>query len=154
MRPLDRDILRNRVFSGNTMASVWFGWDDGIPQMHTSPSYLAPTDQVFLAWPKWGQYYQTGGGSGEPPDMPEAERLMALAHDWEFATTDDERKAVWEEMLRIHAEQLFAIGILNGAPQPIVVSNRLRNVPEQAMWAWEPGAHFGVYRPDEFFFAD
>ncbi len=154
MRPLDRDILRNRVFSGNTMASVWFGWDDGIPQLHTSPSYLAPTDQVFLAWPKWGQYYQTGGGSGEPPDMPEAERLMVLAHDWEIATSDDERRAVWEEMLNIHADQLYAIGILNGAPQPIVVSNRLRNVPEQAMWAWEPGAHFGVYRPDEFFFAD
>ncbi len=154
MRPLDRDILRNRVFSGNTMASVWFGWDDGIPQHHTSPAYLAPTDQVFLAWPKWGQYYQTGGDAGELPDMPEAERLMTLAHDWEVATTDEERQAAWSEMLKIHADQLFAIGILNGAPQPIVVSNRLRNVPEQGMWAWEPGAHFGIHRPDEFFFAD
>nr|WP_321251303.1 ABC transporter substrate-binding protein [uncultured Ruegeria sp.] len=154
MRPLDRDILRNRVFSGNTMASVWFGWDDGIPQNHTSPAYLAPTDQVFLAWPKWGQYHQTGGEAGESPDMPEAERLMELAHKWEIATTDEERQAVWTEMLKIHADQLYAIGILNGAPQPIVVSNRLRNVPQQAMWAWEPGAHFGVHRPDEFFFAD
>nr|WP_254442483.1 ABC transporter substrate-binding protein [Ruegeria arenilitoris] len=154
MRPLDRDILRNRVFSGNTMASVWFGWDDGIPQVHTSPAYLAPTDQVFLAWPKWGQFYQTGGDAGEPPDLPEAERLMTLAHDWEIAATDEERTAAWREMLDIHADQLYAIGILNGAPQPIVVSNRLRNVPEQAMWAWEPGAHFGIHRPDEFFFAD
>ncbi len=154
MRPLDRDILRNRVFAGNTMASVWFGWDDGLPQVHTSPAYLAPTDQVFLAWPKWGQYYQTGGEVGEAPDMPEAERLMALAHDWEIATTDEQRAAVWTEMLDIHADQLYAIGILNGAPQPIVVSNRLRNVPEQAMWAWEPGAHFGVHRPDEFFLVD
>ncbi|SLN73107.1 ABC transporter substrate-binding protein [Ruegeria meonggei] len=154
MRPLDRDILRNRVFAGSTMASVWFGWDDGIPQVHTSPAYLAPTDQVFLAWPKWGQYYQTGGEVGEAPDMPEAERLMQLAHDWEVANTDEEREAVWTEMLNIHADQLYAIGILNGAPQPIVVSNRLRNVPEQAMWAWEPGAHFGIHRPDEFFFAD
>ncbi|WP_282022264.1 ABC transporter substrate-binding protein [Ruegeria faecimaris] len=154
MRPLDRDILRNRVFAGSTMASVWFGWDDGIPQHHTSPAYLAPTDQVFLAWPKWGQYYQTGGDVGEKPDMPEAERLMELAHNWEVASTDEERKAAWDEMLKIHADQLYAIGILNGAPQPIVVSNRLRNVPEQAMWAWEPGAHFGIHRPDEFFFAD
>ena len=154
MRPLDRDILRNRVFAGNTMASVWFGWDDGIPQAHTSPAYLAPTDQVFLAWPKWGQYYQTKGEVGEAPDMPEAERLMELAHDWEVASSDEEREAVWTEMLNIHADQLYAIGILNGAPQPIVVSNRLRNVPEQAMWAWEPGAHFGIHRPDEFFFAD
>ncbi|NOD30913.1 ABC transporter substrate-binding protein [Ruegeria atlantica] len=154
MRPLDRDILRNRVFAGNSMASVWFGWDDGIPQAHTSPAYLAPTDQVFLAWPKWGQHYQTGGEAGEAPDMPEAQRLMELAHEWQIATTDEERAAVWTEMLKIHADQVYAIGILNGAPQPIVVSNRLRNVPEQAMWAWEPGAHFGIHRPDEFFFAD
>ena len=154
MRPLDRDILRNRVFAGNSMASVWFGWDDGIPQAHTSPAYLAPTDQVFLAWPKWGQYYQTGGEAGETPDMPEAQRLMELAHEWQIATTDEQRAAVWTEMLKIHADQVYAIGILNGAPQPIVVSNRLRNVPEQAMWAWEPGAHFGIHRPDEFFFAD
>ncbi|NOC84493.1 MULTISPECIES: ABC transporter substrate-binding protein [unclassified Ruegeria] len=154
MRPLDRDILRNRVFAGNSMASVWFGWDDGIPQAHTSPAYLAPTDQVFLAWPKWGQHYQTGGEAGEAPDMPEAQRLMELAHEWQIATTDEERAAVWTEMLKIHADQVYAIGILNGAPQPIVVSNRLRNVPEQAMWAWEPGAHFGIHRPEEFFFAD
>ncbi|AXT26931.1 ABC transporter substrate-binding protein [Ruegeria sp. AD91A] len=154
MRPLDRDILRNRVFAGNSMASVWFGWDDGIPQAHTSPAYLAPTDQVFLAWPKWGQYYQTGGEAGEAPDMPEAERLMELVHEWQISTTVEAREAVWTEMLSIHAGQLYAIGILNGAPQPIVVSNRLRNVPEQAMWAWEPGAHFGIHRPDEFFFAD
>ncbi|MGI9369676.1 MAG: ABC transporter substrate-binding protein [Ruegeria sp.] len=154
MRPLDRDILRNRVFSGNTMAAVWFGWDDGIPQHHTSPAYLAPTDQVFFAWPKWGQHHQTGGEAGEPPDLPEAQRLMELAHDWDIATNDDERAAAWTEMLKIHADQIYGIGILNGAPQPIVVSNRLRNVPETAMWAWEPGAHFGVYRPDEFFFAE
>ncbi|GGH23674.1 peptide/nickel transport system substrate-binding protein [Cribrihabitans marinus] len=154
MRPLDRDILRNRVFAGNTMAAVWFGWDNGIPQPYTSPAYLAPTDQVFFAWPKWGQHYQTGGEAGEPPDLPEAQRLLELAHEWEVATTTEERSRVWREMLAIHADQVYGIGILAGAPQPIVVSNRLRNVPEKAMWAWEPGAHFGVHRMDEFFLAE
>jgi peptide/nickel transport system substrate-binding protein len=38
-------------------------------------------------------------------------------------------------------------------PQPIVVSHRLRNVPEEAMYNWEPGAQFGIYRPDSFWFA-
>jgi peptide/nickel transport system substrate-binding protein len=152
MRPLDRDILRNRVFSGSTMASTWFGWDNGLPQPYTSPVYLAPTDQTFLSWPKWGQYYQTSGQSGEPPDMPEAKRLLELLGDWDAATTDDARSAAWRKMLEIHADQVFAIGIVAGAPQPVVVSNKLRNVPEQAIWAWDPGAHFGVYRPDEFYF--
>jgi peptide/nickel transport system substrate-binding protein len=154
MRPLDRDILRNRVFSGTTMSSAWFGWDNGLPQAYTSPAYLAPTDQVFLSWPKWGQYYQTGGDAGEPPDMAPAQRLMVLLQDWNMATTEQERAAAWREMLKIHADQVYAIGVVAAAPQPVVVSNRLRNVPEKAIWAWDPGAHFGVYHPDEFFFVD
>jgi peptide/nickel transport system substrate-binding protein len=44
--------------------------------------------------------------------------------------------------------------LVSGAPQPVVVSKRLRNVPVKAIWAWEPGAHMGVHRMDEFFFAD
>ncbi|UWQ41994.1 ABC transporter substrate-binding protein [Leisingera aquaemixtae] len=152
MRPLDRDILRNRVFSGTTMSSAWFGWDNGLPQAYTSPAYLAPTDQVFLSWPKWGQHYQTGGSAGEPPDMAPAQRLLALLQDWNMAATHEERAAAWREMLKIHADQVYAIGVVAAAPQPVVVSNRLRNVPEKAIWAWDPGAHFGVYHPDEFFF--
>ncbi|EBA18200.1 oligopeptide ABC transporter, periplasmic oligopeptide-binding protein [Roseobacter sp. SK209-2-6] len=154
MRPLDRDILRNRVFSGTTMASVWFGWDNGLPQSYTSPAYLAPTDQVFLAWPKWGQHYQTGGEAGEAPDLVPAKRLMELMHDWENATNEAERESAWHEMLKIHANEVYGIGIVAGAPQPVVVSNRLQNVPTKGIWAWEPGAHFGIYRPDEFFFTD
>ncbi|WP_411352122.1 ABC transporter substrate-binding protein [Leisingera aquaemixtae] len=152
MRPLDRDILRNRVFSGTTMSSAWFGWDNGLPQAYTSPAYLAPTDQVFLSWPKWGQHYQTGGSAGEPPDMAPAQRLLTLLQDWNMAATHEERAAAWREMLKIHADQVYAIGVVAAAPQPVVVSNRLRNVPEKAIWAWDPGAHFGVYHPDEFFF--
>lgn len=154
MRPLDRDILRNRVFSGVTMASVWFGWDNGIPQVYTPPSYLAPTDQTFLSWPKWGQFYQTRGRAGEPADIEAAERLMALSEAWDRATDDAERSRVWREMLQIHADQQFAIGILSEAPQPVVVSDYLINVPEFGKWAWDPGAHFGIHRVDEFFFRD
>ena len=152
MRPLDRDILRNRVFSGTTMASVWYGWDNGLPQSYTSPAYLAPTDQVFLAWPKWGQHYQTGGEAGEAPDMEPAQQLLAHLQNWETATDDATRDAAWAEMLKIHASEVYGIGLVAGAPQPVVVSNRLRNVPAKAVWAWEPGAHFGIHRMDEFFF--
>ena len=59
---------------------------------------------------------------------------------------------IWQEMLDIHADQQYAIGILSEAPQPVVVNKHLRNVPEKAFWAFEPGAHFGVHRIDEFYF--
>lgn len=153
MRPFGRDTLRRRVYSGVSMVSVWYGWDNGIPVLASSPAYLAPREQEFFAWPKWGQYYQTGGETGEPPDMPEPLRLLQLSQDWEYAMDDAARRAIWDEMLAIHADQLYGIGVLAEAPQPVVVSKDLRNVPVEAIWAWEPGAQFGVHRPDEFFFA-
>ncbi|MEP0962769.1 MAG: ABC transporter substrate-binding protein [Roseobacter sp.] len=154
MRPLDRDILRNRVYSGLSMAAVWFGWDNGLPQSYTPPEYLAPKHQEFFAWPKWGQYYQTGGDVGEAPDMPEATRLMELSYDWNRTKNPTRRSEIWRNMLQIHADNQFGIGILSQAPQPIVVSERLRNVPETAIWAWDPGAHFGIHRVDEFYYND
>ncbi|MGJ8555602.1 MAG: ABC transporter substrate-binding protein [Sulfitobacter geojensis] len=154
MRPLDRDILRNRVYAGVSMAAIWFGWDNGLPTAATSPKYLAPTNQEFFAWPKWGQYYATAGSAGEPPDIEAAKQLMQLADDWSHTTVPAERKAIWRAMLDIHADQQFAIGILSEAPQPVVISKRLRNVPEKAIWAYDPGAHFGVHRVDEFYFDD
>lgn len=154
MRPLDRDILRNRLYAGESMAGVWFGWDNGIPQAYTSPDYLAPRYQEFFAWPKWGQFYQTNGAAGEAPDMPEPIRLMELSHEWEAALSDEERSRIWREMLAIHADQVYAIGTVAEAPQPIVVANRLANVPQTGLWAWDPGAHFGIHRPDEFYFKD
>ena len=55
-------------------------------------------------------------------------------------------------MLAIHADQVFGIGIVAETPQPVVVSKDLRNVPKVALWTWNPGAHFGVHRTDEFYF--
>jgi peptide/nickel transport system substrate-binding protein len=154
MRPLDRDILRQHVYSGQSMAAVWFGWDNGIPTAGTSPEFLAPRAQDFFSWPKWGQYHQTGGQAGEAIDMPRPARLMELSEAWERATEDETRSAIWKEMRQIHAEEMYAIGILAEAPQPVVVSKNLRNVPKVGLWAWDPGAHFGIHRMDEFYYTD
>ncbi|MEP5732029.1 MAG: ABC transporter substrate-binding protein [Sulfitobacter sp.] len=154
MRPLDRDILRNRVYAGISMAAIWFGWDNGLPTAATSPKYLAPTSQEFFAWPMWGQYFATGGSAGEPPQDEAAKELLALADDWSHTTDTKERTTIWHRMLDIHAEQQFGIGILAEAPQPVVVSKNLRNVPDTGIWAYDPGAHFGVHRVDEFYFDD
>jgi len=40
-----------------------------------------------------------------------------------------------------------------GVLQPVVVSDNLRNVPEKGIWNWDPGAFFGIYKPDQFWLA-
>ena len=55
-------------------------------------------------------------------------------------------------MLRLWADEVFSIGLVAGVQQPVVVNAQLRNVPEDGMYNWDPGAHFGLYKPDGFWF--
>lgn len=152
-KPSQRDLLRNRVFSGEAMMSVWQGLDNGMPTADTAPDELAPKDQAQLQWPKFGQYYETAGKMGDAPDMPPAIELMKLWESWRGVSTE-ERTKIWHRMLAIHADQQFTIGIVNNVMQPVVVNNALRNVPEKGLYNWNPGALLGIYRPDTFWFTD
>ena len=44
------------------------------------------------------------------------------------------------------------IGTVAGVQQPVVVNDRLRNVPAEGVFNWDPGAQFGIYKPDSFWF--
>jgi len=151
-RPLQVEVLRNRVFAGQTIMAVWTGYENGIPTADMSPAEFAPTMQQSLQWPMWGQYLETAGESGEPPDLPEAIELLRLNDAWRRAPDTAARAEVWGKMLALNADQVFTIGLVAGVLQPVVVSNRLRGVPEQGIFNWEPGAQFGIYRPDAFWF--
>ncbi len=149
-KPLQREVFRNRIFSGETLMSVWGGLENGLPTAQTSPRELAPTAQEQLQWPKWGQYFETAGGTGEAVDLPAAAELLRLNSAWLEASDPDERAAIWQRMLEIRAEQMFSIGIVAGVPQPVVASSALHNCPARGVYNWDPGAHFGIYRPDTF----
>jgi peptide/nickel transport system substrate-binding protein len=151
-KPLQREVFRNRIFSGKTLMSIWGGLENGLPTADMSPEELAPTSQQQLQWPMWGQHRETRGAVGEPPALPEAERLLALNDQWLTAASTRERRGIWKEMLGIHAQQVYTIGLISAVPQPVVVNRRLHNVPEKGIYNWEPGAHFGIYNPDTFWF--
>lgn len=152
-RPSQREVFRNRIFSGQTVMSIWSGLENAVPTADMSPAELAPTTQQQLQWPRWGQYYETNGTAGEPPDVPEVMRLAELNKAWRFADSHEERSRIWHEMLAIHADQVFTIGTVTGVLQPVVVSDDLHNVPDDGVYNWEPGAYFGIYRPDTFWLA-
>jgi peptide/nickel transport system substrate-binding protein len=149
-----RDAFRNRVFAGQTVMSVWFGLENALPGPRTSPEELTPTSQQQLQWPKWGQHLETRGRSGEAIDEPVALELMRLADEWRLAADDAARARAWARILEIHAEQFFTIGIVAGVPQPVVVAGKMRNVPRDGIYNWDPGSFFGIYRPDGFWFDD
>lgn len=154
VRPTQRDLFRKRIYSGSTVMSVWSGLDNAVATPDMSPHELAPTSQAQLQWPKWGQHYEEKGMVGEPPDIPEVRRLLELYEAWRVSKSSKERAEIWHEMLRIHADQVFTIGTVSGARQPIVFARNLVNVPEEGVWAFDPGGYFGRYMPDTFWFRE
>ena len=128
------------------------GIENGLATADMSPWELAPTSQQQLEWPKWGQYAETNGTAGEAPDLPGAVQLKELYNSWLAAPNSDEHARIWHQMLRIWADEVYSIGTVAGVQQPVVVNARLRNVPTDGMFNWDPGAHFGIYKPDGFWF--
>ena len=151
-RPSQREVFRKRAFSGKSMMSVWSGLNNGIATADMSPGELAPTSQEQLQWPMWGQYYELNHKGGEAPSLPGVQELARLNDEWRRAATSDERERIWLRMLSIHAEEVYTIGIVTHALQPVVVRDSLRNVPGDGVYSWDPGAYFGMYHPDAFWF--
>ena len=111
------------------------------PTAEIEPDALAPTHDSQFQWPRWGLFAQTDGHEGETIDMPEAQSSMDLYRDGAAPTDVDERAAIWSKMLAINADQVFTIGIVNGMPQPVVVSKACATCPRQALYGFEPGAY-------------
>jgi peptide/nickel transport system substrate-binding protein len=153
-RTSQRDIFRSRVAAGSTIMSVWAGVDNGAPTADFSPQEFVPTDPYQLQWPAWGNYMATNGKAGEKIDDPKVARLVELYQQWLAAEDDETKQAAWTEILDIHADQVYSIGIVTATLVPVVVSNKLKNVPEQGISSFDPYAYFGVYEMDAFWMDD
>ncbi len=154
-RPMQLTLFRRRVFSGQTLMSIAKGIENGLPTADMSPWEFAPTQQHSAPMAEMGPIFrdQGPGRRAARPAFggaaPRALRDLAAC-----ARIPRERARIWHEMLRIWADEVFSIGIIAGVPQPVVVSTRLRNVPVEGMYNWDPGAHFGMYKPDTFWLDD
>jgi peptide/nickel transport system substrate-binding protein len=150
IRTSQRDIFRSRALAGQIMLSLWSGIDNGVPTADMSPDQLAPTAEDELQWPLWGVYYMTSGEQGTAPDMPEGAELVRLLGEWNTSRTTQERTEVWNKMLSVFTDNVFSIGIVNQTLQPILRSSKLRNLPDEGLYGFDPTAYLGVYKPDTF----
>jgi peptide/nickel transport system substrate-binding protein len=153
-RSAQRELFRRRILIGETVLSLWHGHDNGLAGPDTEPDFLAPSNRGQYQWPRFGQHAETAGASGDAIDMPEVRELADALAAWRRSATRQEREQIWRRMLINNAVNVWTIGIVNSTLQPVVVSRRLRNVPKDAWYSFEPGAFLGVHRPDAFWLTD
>ena len=150
VKPSQRDILRGRVANGEAIMTTWDGLNRGLATPDMNPEELAPVSPVQGQWPSWGNHYETNGSSGEKITIPEVQRLADLYKAWKSAQDYDAQQKIWQEMLTIfhrqclhHRHRLRRLAAHCGHA-------KMRNVPEEGIWSFEPTLYFGHYLPDTF----
>jgi peptide/nickel transport system substrate-binding protein len=145
-----KENLRLRTVAGEALMTANAGVVTAAPTPNTSPREFAPTMRGGLQWPKWGMWVESKGKQGEKCNMESACQLLDYLEEWQNATDETGRRKAWEKILQANADEVFSIGTVNGIRQPIVVGSRVRNVPDEAYYAWDPGGYIGLYQPDTF----
>ncbi len=118
--------------------SVWAGVDNGAPTAEFSPQEFVPSDPYQLQWPMWGTYVSTQGRRGQRSTIRPRRSWSDLYDPKWLAREDfgDPAAKIWTvRFLDINADQVFSIGIVTATLVPIVVSNKLHNVPVEGISA-------------------
>lgn len=152
-KPQTRDNLRLRTSSGEALMTAFAGVVTAAPTPNTSPKEFAPTMLGGLQWSRWGMFVESKGKQGEKCDLASACKLLDYVKEWETGATVEDRRKAWDKILTSNADEVFSIGTVNGVRQPIVVGPKIRNVPKEAYYAWDPGGYIGLYQPDTFWVA-
>jgi peptide/nickel transport system substrate-binding protein len=150
IKPSEREVFYNRISAGETQMAVWWGLENALLRPDMPPTEFAPAIPDQFEWPAWGLWAQTSGQMGEAPDLPAVQQLMDLQKEWSRADSTAGRAAAWHKILSLWTDQVFTIGIVSGVKQLVAVADRLHNVPTDGTYNFDPGAYFGIYRPDTF----
>jgi peptide/nickel transport system substrate-binding protein len=124
---LPRDLFQERLWADDDEVHFW-GW--GIGNFLFNPGSVVPLSE--------GQNWARGCGqvyAGE--DGYCTEEWLSLHELWDeikVAVDLTERDNLIKELTTLWAQNIWAIGTVGEVPQPVVVNNRLKNVPETRLW--------------------
>ena len=136
-KQVSEELWLNQVVSNELDLSIWISQSSlpgriGLPEMNEGIVLYAPEWYAWLRHQLWIE----GGRKGEEPAPgvePTGEwgRYIDLWRQWIAAPNADEFNRVGAELWDFQAEMLGNLGTVAKTVRPIIVNNRIRNVPEK-----------------------
>ncbi|KKC41455.1 hypothetical protein WH87_00430 [Devosia epidermidihirudinis] len=154
LNPIDNSALTTRAESGDMMMRAWpsaAGWG-----LMSAPTVWAPVEA--REWSMGGisisRYFQSGGTEGTAPRP--GSMLEKLQNAYEFATEQVDpaaRDAALLDAYRIYLEDgPITLGTIGEHPSPVLVSNKLHNVPDTGMIGSHDFGFPATADPEQFYF--
>lgn len=128
LRPRDRALFDQRIEAGEHQALG-----------HTMNRMVVPFNDPrrLIQCPYWqgryAEYYESGGATGWKPEGDIA-KLHAVWDEMQAEVDATRRHELGMAITEIHADNIWMIGIVGLVPQPVIVKNDVRNVPEVAVY--------------------
>jgi len=145
IKPIDRSLWETRTAAGEIEVDIW-NFDRNAAVI-SDPAHL-------LLDPLWARlyslWYRTGGKSGEEP-KGDIRKLYDLWDKVKVTADENRRNRYFEEIINLHKKNIWMIGTVGELPQPVVVKNNFRNVPEDVIWDDTLRTPKNA-RPEQFFF--
>lgn len=151
LKQVDNNLQSTRARANLMQMTLWHADRTTDILFPTQPFWFVPMHRGWeeCHWTPWASWYISAGTQGEQPPPV----IQALVDAWtEMTTSNDEARRIelGKFILGSQAENLWTIGTLGLAPQPVVVSNQLRNVPSRGYWGWDNRMN-QPYHPETWF---
>lgn len=147
IKPEERTLYFQRVTkNGEHMIGKWS--HEGVFPIVSSQRWFGTS--LWDEWAHhWAQWFLSGGERGvEPP--PDIQRLQKIEEQLQVTVDRDKRDALWSEVVRSHAENVWIIPTTERGTSIGVLANNFRNVPERAVASWITMTP-GNLNPETFF---
>ena len=125
----DEKSFFNQIRRGGDYQMVLHNNTSGLNPLFGANNYFPVMSENNFA-PLQSAYYLSNGASGVQP-TPEMETLTKYYEELLNEPDKEVFASKVDELMQIHAENLYAIGILRYTASPAVVHNRMKNVPEK-----------------------
>ncbi|HON73086.1 MAG TPA: ABC transporter substrate-binding protein, partial [bacterium] len=148
LQPVERSLYVTRCNAGDLEIGVW-NFDRNAAVM-SDPGRLLGTVTDGPWAPLYGQWYSTGGKGGEEP-KGDIKKIYDLWDKVTVTADENQRDRYFKEIINLHKRNIWMIGTVGELPQPVVVKNNFRNVPDGLVWDDTLRAPKNA-RPEQFFF--
>jgi peptide/nickel transport system substrate-binding protein len=124
------------------------------PALYANPHRLYPPfgDRALepLCGAEWFDYWASDGATGTEPDA-DTLALFDLTDQWKSSPPGSEAyMSLGKQIVEIHRDHFWLIGTISNAPSLTIFHNRLKNVPEFTIQAWDYYRTY-AFRTDQWF---
>jgi peptide/nickel transport system substrate-binding protein len=148
------NVQWSRAEAGRMEMSLWHADRASDILFPLQPVWWVPQalEWTNSMWSEWSRWHVTDGRMGEEPPA-EIQELQSWAVEMRTTMSESRRIELGRKILAVNAANVWTIGTIGLAPHPVVVSRRLRNVPETGAWGWDNRWTL-PYHPATWFFGE